>query len=122
MFIETRSRIDKDSKIKVIDKEVAKSQFEEHIRCIPEEEQNDIVREHVFTQVMGPDDHGRVRLYGIGTSANVAQNSTVDEMRVELDELRSNYKNLQMKYEKLESIVMSHYETCPQVQSQSEHV
>ncbi|KAK3221015.1 hypothetical protein Dsin_014985 [Dipteronia sinensis] len=123
MFIETRTRIDKDSKKIVIDKEAAQviSQFEEHLCHIPEKEQNDIVREHVFTQVMGLDDHGRVRLYGTRTSSNVAQYSTVDEMRVELDELRSNYKDLQSKYEKLKSIVMSHYETCPQAQSHSEH-
>ena len=78
----------------------------------------------MFTQVMGPDDHGRVRLYGAGTTSSnvVRQNSNVDEMRVELDELRSNYKDLQSKYEKLESIVMSHYETCPQIQSRSEQV
>ncbi|KAK2640392.1 hypothetical protein Ddye_028187 [Dipteronia dyeriana] len=96
MFIETRTRIDKYLKKTIIEKEAAHSQFEEHLRHIPEEEQNDIVREHVFTQVMGPDDHSRVRLYGTGTSSsNVAQNSTVDEMRVKLDELRSTYKDLQ---------------------------
>ena len=73
---------------------------------------------------MGPDDHGRVRLYGAGTTSSnvVGKNSNVDEMRVELDELRSNYKDLQSKYEKLESIVMSHYETCPQIQSWNEQV
>ncbi|KAK2656904.1 hypothetical protein Ddye_009956, partial [Dipteronia dyeriana] len=82
MFIKNRIQIDKDSKKIVIDKNAAQSQFEEHLRHIPEEEQNDIVREHVFTQVMGPDDHGRVRLYGTETSSsNVAQNSTVDEIR-----------------------------------------
>ncbi|KAK3226933.1 hypothetical protein Dsin_006795 [Dipteronia sinensis] len=131
MFIKTRSRIDKNTKKTIIDDEATQvivciiySQFEEHLRDIPAEEQTDMIREQVFTQVMGPDDHGRVCLYGAGkTSSNVVgQNSNVDEMRVELDELRSNYKDLQSKYEKLESIVMSHYETCPQIQSRSEQL
>ncbi|KAL5849128.1 hypothetical protein ACOSQ3_007192 [Xanthoceras sorbifolium] len=73
---------------------------------------------------MGSNDHGRVRLFGTGTTSSngVGQNSTVDEIRAELDELRSNYHTLQSRYEKLESNVMSRYETCPQTQSRSEQV
>ncbi|KAK1558733.1 hypothetical protein Q3G72_005975 [Acer saccharum] len=72
-------------------------QFEEHLCDIPTEEQTDIIREQVFTQVMGPDDHGRVRLSGARTTSSniVGQNSNVDEMWVELDEILSNYKDLQ---------------------------
>ncbi|KAI9168954.1 hypothetical protein LWI28_004439 [Acer negundo] len=74
-------------------------QFEEHLCNILAEEQTNIVREQVFTQVMGPDDHSRVLLYGAGTTSSnvVGQNSNVDEIWVELDELSSNYKNLQSK-------------------------
>ncbi|TXG54552.1 hypothetical protein EZV62_019808 [Acer yangbiense] len=92
MFIETRSRIDKNTMETIIDDEATQviSQFEEYLCDIPAEEQTDIIREQVFTQVMGPDDHGRVRLYSAGTTSSnvVGQNSNVDEMRVELDESR----------------------------------
>ncbi|KAK2651931.1 hypothetical protein Ddye_011787 [Dipteronia dyeriana] len=51
MFIETQPRIDKNKMKTIIDDEATHviSQFEEHLRDIPAEEQTDIIREQVFT-------------------------------------------------------------------------
>ncbi|KAL5779671.1 hypothetical protein ACOSQ2_010408 [Xanthoceras sorbifolium] len=64
-------------------------EFDKHLRDIPEEEQTNAIREQVFTQVMGSDDHDHVHLFGTGTTSSngVGQNLTVDEIRVKLDKL-----------------------------------
>ncbi|TXG56405.1 hypothetical protein EZV62_017718 [Acer yangbiense] len=114
MFIETRSRIDKNTMETIIDDEATQviSQFEEYLCDIPAEEQTDIIREQVFTQVMGPDDHGRVRLYSAGTTSSnvVGQNSNVDEMRV--DKKGSSYVADIVETEKTLAVLHLQFYTC----------
>ncbi|KAK1322792.1 hypothetical protein QJS10_CPA02g00539 [Acorus calamus] len=44
------------------------SQMEHRLSDVPEPKQTQAVRERVFTSVMGPDGHGRVRTFGFGPS------------------------------------------------------
>ncbi|PRQ27511.1 putative transposase, Ptta/En/Spm, plant [Rosa chinensis] len=134
MFVKTRAmktRNDDGQPIEVHDEEATAviSQFNEYLRDMPEDEQNDTFREEVFTTVMGEDTHGRVRMYGIGvTPSQVFGNSktsettekkTIEEMekkyQTKLDDLKESHESqlgdMKLKYEDVSNrlnLLMAH--------------
>ncbi|VVA24442.1 PREDICTED: LOC105629656 isoform [Prunus dulcis] len=99
-----------------------KNQFNQYLEEREEYEQDKDYREEVFTKVMGPDGHGRVRMYGTGiTPSQVFGQSSrvpdIDENNIreelerqyqsQIDDLKSHYESklgdLQSKYEDLSS-------------------
>ena len=42
------------------------SRINDLLSQVPESSQSATFREEVFTKVLGPDDHGRIRTYGLG--------------------------------------------------------
>nr|XP_028952761.1 uncharacterized protein LOC114822523 isoform X2 [Malus domestica] len=69
MFIKTRTKKTKNDDIDLFDEESGGiiNQFNQCLGEREEHEQDEDYREEVFTRVMGPDAHGRVRMYGTGS-------------------------------------------------------
>ncbi|XP_062019503.1 uncharacterized protein LOC133736085 isoform X1 [Rosa rugosa] len=117
MFVKTRAmktRNDDGQPIEVHDEEATAviSQFNEYLRDMPEDEQDDTFREEVFTAVMGEDTHGRVRMYGTGvTPSQVFGNSKTSETteKKTIEEMEKTIEEMEKKYQtKLDDLKESH--------------
>ncbi|KAI5354415.1 hypothetical protein L3X38_007310 [Prunus dulcis] len=124
LFMQTRKKKKKNDDEEVFDYESANiiNQFNQYLEEREEHEQDEDYREEVFSKVMGPDGHGRVRMYGtcitpsqvFGQSSRVPdinENSIREELerqyQSQIDDLKSHYESklgdLQSKYEDLSS-------------------
>ena len=95
--------------------------FNEHLSHLPEEQQTEAARDLVFTQVMGPDDHGYAQTYGHGPTPldvmRTKSNEANEILQQEVNRLKSNYANLhckysdlQTKYVEIHSFMRSHFD------------
>ncbi|KAI5344668.1 hypothetical protein L3X38_012545 [Prunus dulcis] len=124
LFMQTRKKKKKNEDEEVFDYESANiiNQFNQYLEEREEYEQDKDYREEVFTKVMGPDGHGRVRMYGTGITLSqvfgqssrvpdIDENSIREELerqyQSQIDDLKSHYESklgdLQSKYEDLSS-------------------
>ncbi|KAK9931988.1 hypothetical protein M0R45_019240 [Rubus argutus] len=135
MFIKTRAKKTKNDdgqQVEVHDEEATAviNQFNEYLEGIPEDEQDDAFREKVFTEVMGEDTHGRVRMYGTGVTPSqvfgqISRASEINERKTfeqiekeyqsKIDDLKLSYESqlgdMKLKYDDVSSrldLLMAH--------------
>ncbi|CAL9012839.1 unnamed protein product [Prunus brigantina] len=84
LFMQTRKKKKKNDDEEIFDYESANiiNQFNQYLEERDEHEQDEDYREEVFTKVMGPDGHGRVRMYGTGITPSqvFGQSSRVSDI------------------------------------------
>ncbi|RXH90906.1 hypothetical protein DVH24_006851 [Malus domestica] len=108
MFIKTRTKKTKNNDRDLFDEESGGiiNQFNQCLEEMDEHEQDEDYREEVFTRVMGPDAHGRVRMYGTGITpsqvfgqSSRSSNVNEDTIQEEVEKYKTKIDDLKAKHE-----------------------